>query len=67
FRHLPFKASEKNRRQFIHRKPSRPILKLWMDTRSGLTPLISVQRSDGVFLLETDWLFEGKSTNEGYW
>jgi hypothetical protein len=26
---------------------------------AGLTHLISVQRSDGVFLLETDWLFEG--------
>jgi len=26
---------------------------------TGLTHLISVQRSDGVFLLETDWLFEG--------
>jgi len=23
------------------------------------TRLISVQRNDGVFLLETDWLFEG--------
>jgi len=34
-----------------------------LSTQSGLqselTHLISVQRSDGVFLLETDWLFEG--------
>jgi hypothetical protein len=28
-------------------------------SQPGLTLLISVQRSDGVFLLETDWLFEG--------
>jgi len=26
---------------------------------AGLTHLISLQQSDGVFLLETDWLFEG--------
>jgi hypothetical protein len=26
---------------------------------AGLTHLISVQRSDGVFLLETEWLIEG--------
>jgi hypothetical protein len=26
---------------------------------AGLTHLISIQRSDGVFLLETEWLFEG--------
>jgi len=30
-----------------------------MAASTGLTLLISVQRNAGVFLLETDWMFEG--------